>query len=54
VQNKKVGVGVRSRADRPLSNGALWSIRTALSVEPKGTIGWKLTYDYYALPAAAR
>jgi hypothetical protein len=62
VENRKIGVGVRSRGDRPLSSVALWSIKTVLSIEPfisikiepKWKFDWKLTYDYYALPAAAK
>jgi len=55
VENKKTGAGVRITGDRPLSNVALWSIRTNLSVEPfnamnippTGEFTWKLTYDYF-------
>ncbi len=58
IENKKVGAGMRITGDRPLSNVALWSIRTTLSVEPfnamtippAGEFTWKLTYDYYTLP----
>jgi hypothetical protein len=62
VENRKLGVGVRTTADRPLSSVALWSIKTVLAVEPfiamkiepKGQFAWKLTYDYYTLPAGAK
>jgi len=57
IENKKAGAGMRITGDRPLSNVALWSIRTNLSVEPfnamniqpAGEFTWKLTYDYYTL-----
>jgi hypothetical protein len=57
IENRKVGAGMRITGDRPLSNVALWSIRTNLSVEPfnamnippGGESSWKLTYDYYTL-----
>jgi hypothetical protein len=50
---------VRVVGDRPLANVALWSIRTvlavepyvAMNIEPKGRFDWKLTYDYYTIPA---
>ena len=59
VENSKLGVGFRVRADRPLSNVGYWSIRTVLAVEPfiamnvppGETFTWDLTYDYYKLPA---
>ena len=59
VENKKSGVGLRITGDRALSNVALWSIRTNLSVEPFNAMTiepgreftWNLTYDYYTLPA---
>ena len=57
VENKKVGVGFRVTANRPLASVALWSIRTNVSVEP--FIGmtveqgkeftWNLTYEYYTV-----
>jgi hypothetical protein len=58
VENQKAGAGVRIRADRPLSNIVLWSIRTVMAIEPYITMNirpgneftWKLTYDYYTLP----
>lgn len=59
VENRKAGAGVRCTGDRPLSNVALWSIKTVLAVEPfiamtidpGSEFTWKLTYDYYTLPA---
>ena len=58
IENSKVGAGFRVTGDRPLSNVALWSIRTVLAVEPYITMSidpgsdftWNLTYDYYTLP----
>jgi hypothetical protein len=62
VENRKVGAGVRITGDHPLSNLSLWSIRTVLAIEPYITMtiapgaefNWKITYDYYILPAAAK
>ena len=59
VENGKAGAGVRITGDRPLSNVALWSIRTVMAVEPYVSMKiepgseftWKLTYSYYSLPA---
>ena len=55
VENKKLGAGYRVRGDRPLSNLALWSIRTVMAVEPYTSMSiepgkefiWTLTYDYF-------
>lgn len=57
IENRKVGAGARITGDRPLSSLALWSIRTALAIEPYITMSiapgaefsWKITYDYYTL-----
>ena len=46
--------------DRPLSNIAVWSIRTvnavepyiSMSIEPGKEFTWKLNYEYYTLPRA--
>jgi hypothetical protein len=62
VENRKVGAGVRITADRPLSNVGYWSIKTVMAVEPYismniepgGEFTWKLTYDYYTMPAAGK
>ena len=59
VENRNAGAGVRIRGDRPLSNVALWSIRTvmavepyiAMKIEPGSEFTWTLTYDYYTFPA---
>jgi hypothetical protein len=61
VENRKVGAGVRIRGDRPLSNIALWSIRTVMAIEPYISMTiepgkeftWELTYDYYTFPTKA-
>ena len=61
VENRKTGAGVRITADRPLWKINFWSVRTTVCpeayVEVKADPGqqttWRLTYDFYALPAAA-
>lgn len=60
IENAKAGAGMRIVGDRPLSNNALWSIRSvlamepfvALAIEPGAEFSWKTTYEYYTLPAA--
>lgn len=55
VENKKLGAGYHVVGDRPLSNVALWSIRSVMAVEPYITMSidpgreftWSLTYDYF-------
>jgi hypothetical protein len=55
VENKKLGAGYHVVGDRPLSNVALWSIRSVMAVEPYITMvidqgkefTWSLTYDYF-------
>jgi hypothetical protein len=55
VENKKLGAGYHVTGDRPLSNIAVWSIRTvnavepyiSMSVEPGKDFTWNLTYDYF-------
>lgn len=62
VENRKVGAGFRVTGDRPLTNIALWSIKTVLAVEPYmamtidpgAEFTWKLTYDYYTLSSEAK
>ena len=59
IENKKLGVGMRITGDRPLSNNALWSIRTvlamepfiAMSIDPGREFTWTVAYEYYKLPA---
>jgi hypothetical protein len=58
VENKHVGVGVRFAGDRPLTRATVWSIRTAIGVEPEISMDikpgeqfeWTITYDYYTVP----
>lgn len=55
VENRKAGAGVRITADRPMTQIALWSIRSVVaaeptvdvSTEPGATTTWDLTYTYY-------
>jgi len=62
VENRKVGAGVRITGDHPLTNVAYWSIRTVLAIEPYismtidpgNEFTWKITYDYYTLPASTK
>ncbi|MCC7463541.1 MAG: hypothetical protein IT480_13900 [Gammaproteobacteria bacterium] len=57
VENRKLGIGLRMTADRPLAQLALWGIRTVFAVEPfisydippGATFSWTLDYDAYAL-----
>jgi hypothetical protein len=59
IENRRLGVGMRIKTDRPLSLASLWSIRTvlamepfvALNVEPGQEFSWTTTYDYYTLGA---
>ncbi len=59
IENKRLGVGMRITADRPLLSESLWSIRTVIAMEPfismtieaGSEFKWKSTYDYYTLPA---
>jgi hypothetical protein len=58
VENKKIGAGYHVTGDRPLSNIAVWSIRTvnavepyiSMSIEPGKEFTWNLNYEYYTLP----
>lgn len=58
VENKKLGAGFRVTGDRPLSNLAVWSIRTvnavepyiSMAIEPGKDFTWNLNYEYYTLP----
>jgi hypothetical protein len=62
VENRKTGAGVRLTGDRPLSRIVFWSIRTVLSPEPyiemkvapQREVTWRLTYDFYELPASSQ
>jgi hypothetical protein len=56
IENSKVGAGVKIAGDRPLSNEALWSIRSVLamepfidmSIEPGKAFTWSYRYTYYS------
>ncbi len=58
VENKKLGAGYHVVGDRPLSNVAVWSIRTvnavepyiAMTIDPGNDFTWDLTYDYFTFP----
>ncbi len=62
IENKKTGAGIRIVGDRPLWRINFWSIRTTVCPEayvevkadPGKETSWRLTYDFYSLPAAAR
>lgn len=57
IENRKVAAGMRITGDRPLSNNALWSIRSvlamepfiAMTIEPGRDVTWKIGYEYYSL-----
>ncbi len=57
IENRQVGVGVRFTGDRPLIKATIWSIRTAIGLEPQIEMDikpgeefeWTITYCYYAL-----
>jgi len=57
IENPHVGAGMVIRGNRPLTNMALWSIRSVLAVEPFITMtiepgkefDWDVTYEYYTL-----
>jgi hypothetical protein len=58
IESRKLGAGIRMRADRPLARVALWSIRSVISLEPfvdvstepGKTTAWTYSYEYYGLP----
>jgi hypothetical protein len=62
IENPQVGAGMTIRGSSPLTNMALWSIRSVLAVEPFIGIdippgsesAWDVTYDYYTLPPQAK
>ena len=57
IENSHVGAGMIIRGNRPLTNLALWSIRSVLAVEPFITMtiepgsefDWDVTYEYYTI-----
>jgi hypothetical protein len=59
IENTVAGAGMRITGDRPLSQAALWSIRSVVAVEPfiefsiqpGSEFTWTFTYDFYTVPA---
>jgi hypothetical protein len=57
-ENDKIGAGVRIQGDQPITNLALWSIRTVMAIEPYITMNiapgaeykWNLKYTFYTMP----
>jgi hypothetical protein len=60
LENRKTGAGLRQTSDRPISRFNLWSIRSNispeayidLSIAPGQTSSWRITYEFYQVPAA--
>jgi hypothetical protein len=60
VENRKTGAGVHVTGDRPLWKIDFWSITKTLcpeayinmKIEPGQESQWRITYDFYVLPAA--
>jgi hypothetical protein len=58
IENRRLGVGVRIKGDRPLARVSLWSIRQVITMEPYIEISvspgqefhWTNTYTFYKLP----
>ncbi len=58
VENRRTGAGFRVVGDRPLTQLALWSIRSVISMEPfvdvstapGQTTTWRYTYTYFKNP----
>lgn len=61
-ENKKLGIGLRASADRPLAHFTIWGIRTVFAIEPfiglnippGSEFSWKLSYDAYTLPSGVK
>ena len=59
IENHKTGAGVRITGDHPLWRINFWSVRTTVCPEayvevkadPGNETSWRLTYDFYTLPA---
>ena len=59
IENHRSGAGVRITGDRPLWKINFWSVRTTVcpeayvevKAEPGRETRWKLTYDFYPVPA---
>lgn len=62
IEDRRAGAGIHITGDRPLVKLNLWGIRTVISPEPfigmtiapGSEFTWKITYDYYTLPKAAK
>jgi hypothetical protein len=62
VENHRTGAGVRQTGDRAMSKLHLWSIRSTvcpepfidLQIEPGRESSWRITYEFYEVPAATR
>lgn len=60
IENRKTGAGIRVTGDQPLARLNFWSVRTTVcpeayvdvKAEPGKDTSWRLTYDFYSLPAA--
>ena len=60
LENRKTGAAVRQTSDRPISKFNLWSIRSNispeayidLSIAPGQASSWRISYEFYQLPAA--
>jgi hypothetical protein len=59
LENRKAGAGVRIIGDKPIAKLVFWSIRTTfcpepyiqMSIDPGKESAWKITYEFYTLPA---
>ena len=62
VENHKTGAGVRVTGDQPLDRVVFWSAPkvvspeayVALKIEPGQERTWRMTYEFYTLPTAAK
>lgn len=62
VENTRTGAGVRFYGDTPMIKMNYWSTRSNVSPEayvavkaaPGATTTWRITYDFYSLPAGQR
>ena len=62
IENHKTGAGVRITGDKPLWRINFWSVRTTVCPEayvevkadPGKEASWRLTFDFYSLPAAVK
>ena len=62
IEDARIGGGLRITGDRPLSNAAVWAIRSVLAVEPFVNIAiepgktatWRYQYTFYKLESPSR